>query len=321
MSSTDHRPTAVVTGGAGFLGSHLCRRLIDEGLRVICVDNLVTSSRSNLDEIADRPELTFVHHDVTRPLHVDETVDYVLHFASPASPMDYLELPIQTLKVGSLGTHNTLGLAKAKGARYLLASTSEVYGDPLVHPQPETYWGNVNPVGPRGVYDEAKRFAEAMTMAYHRVHGVDARIVRIFNTYGPRMRMRDGRVVPTFIQQALEGEPLTVFGDGSQTRSFCYVDDLIEGLWRLLRSDLTSPVNLGNPDEMTVLEFARTVIELVGTGSEIAFEPLPVDDPKIRQPDITLAREALDWSPTVDLATGLEKTIEYFRRRLEVAAP
>jgi dTDP-glucose 4,6-dehydratase len=254
-------------------------------------------------------------------LHVDEPVDSVLHFASPASPIDYLELPIQTLKVGSLGTHNTLGLAKAHGARYLLASTSEVYGDPLVHPQPETYWGNVNPVGPRGVYDEAKRFAEAMVMAYHRFHDLDTRIVRIFNTYGPRMRTRDGRVVPTFIQQALAGEPLTVFGDGSQTRSFCYVDDLIEGIWRLHQSDLDHPVNIGNPVEMTVLEFAETILRLTGSTSEIVYRQLPQDDPKIRQPDISLARRELGWEPTVDLAEGLVRTIDYFRDELAELAP
>ncbi len=304
---------SLVTGGAGFLGSHLCERLLAEGHRVVCVDNLITGNRANLEQLHGQPHFRFVEHDVTLPLHVDEEVDNVLHFASPASPIDYLELPIQTLKVGSLGTHNTLGLAKAKGARYLLASTSEVYGDPLVHPQPESYWGNVNPVGPRGVYDEAKRFAEAMVMAYHRVHGLDTRIVRIFNTYGPRMRPRDGRVVPTFIQQALDGEPLTVFGDGSQTRSFCYVDDLVEGIWRLLKSDLTEPVNLGNPEEMTIAGFAHTILELTGSDSPIVFEPLPVDDPKTRQPDIGLARERLGWEPQVALETGLERTIAYFR--------
>ena len=247
---------------------------------------------------------------------IDEPVDNVLHFASPASPIDYLELPIQTLKVGSLGTHNTLGLAKAKSARYLLASTSEVYGDPLVHPQPESYWGNVNPVGPRGVYDEAKRFAEAMVMAYHRVHGLDTRIVRIFNTYGPRMRPHDGRVVPAFIQQAIAGEPLTVFGDGSQTRSFCFVSDLVEGIWRLLGSEVNDPMNLGNPAEMTILEFARAIVDLTGSSSEIAFEPLPTDDPKIRQPDISFAQKELDWEPTVPLKKGLERTIAYFRDRM-----
>ncbi|MDX1503160.1 MAG: UDP-glucuronic acid decarboxylase family protein [Thermoanaerobaculia bacterium] len=305
--------TAVVTGGAGFLGSHLCERLIAEGMRVICVDNLITGNEKNLAGLADEPRFEFRRHDVTRPFEIADRVDFILHFASPASPIDYLELPIQTLKVGSLGTHNTLGLARAKGARYLLASTSEVYGDPLVHPQPESYWGNVNPIGPRGVYDEAKRFAEAMVMAYHRVHGLDTRIVRIFNTYGPRMRPHDGRVVPTFIHQALAGEPLTVFGDGSQTRSFCYVSDLIEGIWRLLQSDFTEPVNVGNPTEMTVLEFARQVIESTGSASRIVFEDLPVDDPKIRQPRIDRAREELGWEPVVELAEGLEKTIAYFR--------
>jgi dTDP-glucose 4,6-dehydratase len=306
----------VVTGGAGFLGSHLCERLLAEGHRVLCVDNLLTGRTDNVAHLLDRPEFRFRHHDVSRPFEVEEEVDCVLHFASPASPIDYLELPIQTLKVGSLGTHNTLGLAKAKRARYLLASTSEVYGDPLVHPQPESYWGHVNPVGPRGVYDEAKRFAEAMTTAYHRFHGLDVRIVRIFNTYGPRMRLRDGRVVPAFIQQALAGEPLTVFGDGSQTRSFCYVDDLIEGIWRLLQSDLTQPCNLGNPHEMTILEFAEIIRAKVGSGSPIVFEPLPEDDPKTRQPDITQARARLGWEPQVTLAQGLESTIEYFRGEL-----
>jgi dTDP-glucose 4,6-dehydratase len=310
----------VVTGGAGFLGSHLCERLLAEGHRVLCVDNLLTGREDNVAHLMGRPDFRFLRHDVTRPFEVEEEVDCVLHFASPASPIDYLELPIQTLKVGSLGTHNTLGLAKAKRARYLLASTSEVYGDPLVHPQAESYWGNVNPVGPRGVYDEAKRFAEAMAMAYHRCHGLEVRIVRIFNTYGPRMRLRDGRVVPAFIQQALQGEPMTVFGDGSQTRSFCYVADLIEGIWRLLRSDLTQPVNIGNPHEMTILEFAETIRAQVGSSSPIAFEPLPVDDPKTRQPDITLARTRLGWEPRVSLAAGLETTIAYFRGELGAKA-
>ena len=294
--------TSLVTGGAGFLGSHLCERLLAEGHRVICVDNLITGNRANIAPLIADERFRFIEHDVTVPLHLDEALDAVLHFASPASPIDYLELPIQTLKVGSLGTHNALGLAKAKGARFLLASTSEVYGDPLVHPQPESYWGNVNPVGPRGVYDEAKRFAEAMTMAYHRSHGLDTRIVRIFNTYGPRMRPRDGRVVPTFIQQALDGEPLTVFGDGSQTRSFCYVDDLVEGICRLLRSDTSEPVNIGNPHEMTILEFAQQVLELTGGSGSIRHQALPVDDPKIRQPDISRAREILGWEPQVPLA-------------------
>jgi dTDP-glucose 4,6-dehydratase len=307
---------ALITGGAGFLGSHLCERLLAEGHRVTCVDNLITGRTGNISHLAGRDDFRFLRHDVTRPFEIDEEIDFVLHFASPASPIDYLELPIQTLKVGSLGTHNTLGLAKAKGARYLLASTSEVYGDPLVHPQPETYWGNVNPVGPRGVYDEAKRFAEAMAMAYHRYHGLDVRIVRIFNTYGPRMRLRDGRVVPAFVQQALAGEPMTVFGDGSQTRSFCFVDDLVEGIFRLLMSDVTTPVNIGNPHEMTILDFARIIREKTGSRSPIVFRPLPVDDPKTRQPDITLARTRLGWEPKVALPDGLETTIRYFRSAL-----
>jgi dTDP-glucose 4,6-dehydratase len=304
---------AVVTGGAGFLGSHLCERLLAEGHAVVCVDNLITGKRENVAHLAGRSDFEFVLHDVSTPIEIDGPVDFVLHFASPASPIDYLELPIQTLKVGSLGTHNALGLAKAKGARYLLASTSEVYGDPLVHPQPESYWGNVNPVGPRGVYDEAKRFAEAMTMAYHRVHGLDTRIVRIFNTYGPRMRPRDGRVVPAFIQQALAGEPMTVFGDGGQTRSFCYVDDLIEGIFRLLMSAEVMPTNIGNPHEMTILQFAERIKALTGSSSAIDFRPLPEDDPKTRQPDIAKARAILGWEPRVPLDDGLGRTIEYFR--------
>ncbi|NHZ73408.1 MAG: NAD-dependent epimerase/dehydratase family protein [Nitrospirae bacterium] len=305
--------TSLVTGGAGFLGSHLCERLLQEGHKVVCVDNLLTGKLENIESLIDRDDFQFIEHDVTRPFEVNVDLDNVLHFASPASPMDYLELPIQTLKVGSLGTHNTLGLAMAKEARYLLASTSEVYGDPLVHPQPETYWGNVNPVGPRGVYDEAKRFAEAMVMAYHRYHGLETRIVRIFNTYGPRMRLKDGRVVPAFVQQALLGEPLTVFGDGSQTRSFCYVNDLVEGIWRLLGSDTSDPVNIGNPHEMTILEFGQRIIEATRSKSEFTFVELPVDDPKTRQPDITRAREILDWSPQVELKDGLGSTIDYFR--------
>jgi dTDP-glucose 4,6-dehydratase len=306
----------VVTGGAGFLGSHLCERLIVEGHRVVCVDNLVTGRTDNIQHLIGREDFQFIQHDVSNPFFVEGQVDNVLHFASPASPVDYLELPIQTLKVGSLGTHNSLGLAKAKGARFLLASTSEVYGDPKEHPQTESYWGNVNPVGPRGVYDEAKRFAEAMAMAYHRTHGLEVRIVRIFNTYGPRMRLRDGRVVPAFLQQALTGEPMTVFGEGRQTRSFCYVDDLVEGIWRLLNSDLATPCNIGNPHEMTILEFAETIRDAVGSDSEIEFKPLPVDDPQTRQPDITLARTRLGWEPKVTLAQGLESTVEYFRRAL-----
>jgi dTDP-glucose 4,6-dehydratase len=306
---------ALVTGGAGFLGSHLCERLLDDGLEVVCMDNLITGSITNVEQLFGRDGFVFVHHDVTNFIHVAGRLDCILHFASPASPIDYLKLPIQTLKVGSLGTHKALGLAKATGARFLLASTSEVYGDPLVHPQPESYWGNVNPVGPRGVYDEAKRFAEALTMAYQRHHGVETRIVRIFNTYGPRMRTGDGRVVPTFINQALDGEPLTVFGDGSQTRSFCFVDDLIDGIVRLLWSDWNEPMNIGNPSEMTVLEFAREIVRVTGSGSEVVFEPLPVDDPKVRQPDVTLARETLGWEPKVSLAAGLRRTIDWFAAR------
>ncbi len=306
--------TAVVTGGAGFLGSHLCDRLLTEGHRVLCVDNFVTGSSRNIAHLTERDDFRFIEHDVSEHIAIDEDVDYILHFASPASPIDYLELPIQTLKVGSRGTHNCLGLALAKGARLLLASTSEVYGDPLVHPQPETYWGNVNPVGPRGVYDEAKRFAEAMVMAYHRVHGVETRIVRIFNTYGPRMRPHDGRVVPAFIQQALTGDPLTVFGDGSQTRSFCFVDDLIEGIHRLLMSDHSDPTNIGNPHEMTILQFAERIVELTDSGSRVEFKDLPIDDPKTRQPDISMARAHLDaWGPQVLLDDGLARTIDYFR--------
>jgi dTDP-glucose 4,6-dehydratase len=308
---------AVITGGAGFLGSHLCERLLAEGCRVVCVDNLITGKRANIAHLAEDGRFEFVEHDVSRPFEIEGDVDYVLHFASPASPIDYLELPIQTLKVGSLGTHNTLGLARVKQARYLLASTSEVYGDPLVHPQPESYWGNVNPVGPRGVYDEAKRFAEATAMAYHRYHDLEVRIVRIFNTYGPRMRPRDGRVVPAFIQQCLTGEPLSVFGDGGQTRSFCYVDDLVEGIHRLLMSDLGTPCNIGNPEEMTIRQFADAVLAATGSASEIVHEPLPEDDPKVRQPDITLARARLGWEPKVPLAEGLRRTVEHFRERLE----
>jgi dTDP-glucose 4,6-dehydratase len=305
---------AVITGGAGFLGSHLCERLLAEGHRVVCVDNLVTGRTDNIAHLLDRADFQFIRHDVSRPFEIEGDVEYILHFASPASPIDYLELPIQTLKVGSLGTHNALGLAKAKKARFLLASTSEVYGDPKEHPQKESYWGNVNPVGPRGVYDEAKRFAEAMAMAYHRAHGLEVRIVRIFNTYGPRMRLRDGRVVPAFVQQALHNEPMTVFGEGKQTRSFCYVDDLVEGIWRLLNSDLREPCNIGNPHEMTILEFAETIRAAVGSTSEILFKPLPVDDPQTRRPDITRARTVLGWEPKVTLAEGLESTIGYFRQ-------
>ncbi len=303
----------VVTGGAGFLGSHLCDRLLAEGHEVIAIDNLLTGNPRNIAHLAPEKRFRFLRHDITHFIFVDGPVDAVMHFASPASPIDYLELPIQTLKVGSLGTHNALGLAMAKGARFLLASTSECYGDPLVHPQPETYWGNVNPIGPRGVYDEAKRFAEAMTMAYQRHHGVATRIVRIFNTYGERMRPRDGRVVPALISQALVGEPMTVFGDGSQTRSFCYVSDLVEGIYRLLLSEEKEPVNIGNPAELTVLDFAKTIQKLTNTKSEIVYRPLPEDDPKVRQPDITKARAKLGWEPKVKLEEGLGRTIEYFR--------
>ena len=306
----------VITGGAGFLGSHLCERFLAEGWRVLCVDSLLTGSEENVAHLRAEEGFEFLKHDVTKFIEVEGPVAAILHFASPASPIDYLELPIQTLKVGSLGTHNALGLAHAKGARFLLASTSECYGDPLVHPQTEDYWGNVNPVGPRGVYDEAKRFAEAMTMAYHRYHGVETRIVRIFNTYGPRMRLNDGRALPAFMSQALRGEPLTIFGDGSQTRSFCYVDDLVEGIWRLLAADYAKPVNIGNPREMTILEFAEEVLKLTGSRSELTFHELPEDDPKVRQPDISLARELLGWEPVVELTDGLERTLDGFRSQM-----
>lgn len=307
----------LITGAAGFLGSHLAERFLDEGCEVIGVDNFLTGSRENIALLQENPRFTFIQQNVSNPLFVRGELDGVLHFASPASPVDYLELPIQTLKVGSLGTLHTLGLAMAHRARFLLASTSEVYGDPLVHPQPESYWGNVNPVGPRGVYDEAKRFAEALTMAYHRHHGVDTRIVRIFNTYGPRMRPGDGRVVSNFIVQALRGEPLTVYGDGSQTRSFCYVSDEVEGIFRLFQSDICDPVNIGNPNEFTVGELARIVLEETGSASAVHHLPLPEDDPKVRQPDIRVARERLGWEPRVDLRTGLQRTIPYFREVLE----
>jgi dTDP-glucose 4,6-dehydratase len=306
----------LITGGAGFLGSHLCERFLEEGDEVICVDNLSTGSPDNVAHLFANRRFSFIQQDVTNYIYVKGPLDAILHFASPASPVDYLELPIPTLKVGSLGTHKALGLAKEKGARFLLASTSEVYGDPLVHPQAEDYWGHVNPIGPRGVYDEAKRFAEALTMAYHRAHGLETRIVRIFNTHGPRMRLNDGRVVPNFISQALRGEPLTVYGDGRQTRSFCYVSDLVEGMVRLLRSDYTEPVNCGNPTEVSILEFANRIKALTGSASEIVFRPLPVDDPKIRQPDIGLARRLLGWEPRVSLEEGLGRTIEYFRQAL-----
>ena len=302
----------LVTGGAGFLGSHLCDFLLAHGCDVVCMDNLLTGSLDNIAHIQD-PRFIFVEYDVTNFITIKGDLDYVLHFASPASPIDYLELPIQTLKVGSLGTYRALGLAKARGARFLLASTSEVYGDPLVHPQREDYWGNVNPVGPRGVYDEAKRFAEAITMAYHRFHQVDSRIVRIFNTYGSRMRLTDGRAIPTFIRQALRGEPLTMYGDGSQTRSFTYVSDLIEGIWRLMHAPVNDPVNIGNPREMTLLELAKHVLRATGSRSEIVFRPLPTDDPKVRQPDIGKARRVLGWVPTVELEEGLARTVEWCR--------
>ncbi|MGE5400347.1 MAG: UDP-glucuronic acid decarboxylase family protein [Ignavibacteriales bacterium] len=311
-----NKKTSVVTGGAGFLGSHLCDKLLNEGHKVICIDNLITGNVDNISHLFGNENFTFVKHDVTNYIHVPGKVDYILHFASPASPIDYLQLPIQTLKVGSLGTHKALGLAKEKKARFLLASTSETYGDPAIHPQKEDYWGNVNPVGPRGVYDEAKRFAEAMTMAYHRYHQVETRIVRIFNTYGPRMRLHDGRALPAFISQALKGEDITVFGDGSQTRSFCYVSDLIDGIFKLLMSDEVYPVNIGNPSEITIKEFAEEVQKLTGTTSKIIYTELPVDDPKVRRPDISKARAILKWEPKVDREEGLQKTFEYFQSRI-----
>jgi dTDP-glucose 4,6-dehydratase len=303
----------LITGAAGFLGSHLCDRFIKEGYHVIGMDNLITGDLRNIEHLFHLEQFEFYNHDVSKFVHVPGQLDYILHFASPASPIDYLKIPIQTLKVGSLGTHNLLGLAKSKGARILVASTSEVYGDPTVHPQNEDYWGNVNPIGPRGVYDEAKRFQEAITMAYHTYHGVETRIVRIFNTYGPRMRLNDGRVLPAFIGQALRGEDLTIFGDGSQTRSFCYVDDLVEGIYRLLLSDYAYPVNVGNPDEITIAEFAEEIIKLTGTTQKVIYKPLPVDDPKQRQPDITRARSILAWEPKVDRAEGLRITYDYFK--------
>jgi len=309
---------SVVTGGAGFLGSHLCDRLLAEGHRVICIDNLVTGDVSNISHLLGNKQFQFVHHDITNYIFIDGPVHNVLHFASPASPIDYLKLPIQTLKVGSLGTHKALGLAKAKNARFLLASTSEVYGDPLLHPQDESYWGNVNPIGYRGVYDEAKRFAEAMTMAYQRYHGIETRIVRIFNTYGPRMRINDGRAIPAFISQALQGEPVTVFGSGTQTRSVCYVDDLIDGIYRLLSSSVKEPVNIGNPDELPILELAKEIIELTHSGSKIVFKSLPEDDPKIRQPEISKARALLGWEPKILRREGLKRTIDYFQERVSI---
>jgi dTDP-glucose 4,6-dehydratase len=309
-------PTSVVTGGAGFLGSHLCDRLIAEGHGVICIDNLITGSTDNIAHLAGHGQFKFIQYDVTNYLFVEGDVDYIFHFASPASPIDYLKLPIQTLKVGSLGTHKALGLAKAKGAAFLLASTSEVYGDPLLHPQPESYWGNVNPVGPRGVYDEAKRFAEAMTMAYHRYHKLDTRIARIFNTYGERMRIDDGRAIPAFMSQALRKEEVTVFGDGKQTRSICYVSDLIDGIYRLMMSDYNLPVNLGNPEEISMEALAREIIEFAGSGSRVVLKPLPEDDPKVRQPDIANARKILKWEPKVSRHDGLRRTLGYFKQKL-----
>jgi dTDP-glucose 4,6-dehydratase len=304
----------LITGGAGFLGSHLCDRFIAEGFHVIAMDNLITGNLANIEHLFHLKQFEFYNHDVSKFVHVPGELDYILHFASPASPIDYLKLPIQTLKVGSLGTHNLLGLAKSKKARFLIASTSEVYGDPLVHPQNEDYWGNVNPIGPRGVYDEAKRFQEAITMAYHTYHGLETRIVRIFNTYGPRMRLDDGRVLPAFIGQALRGESLTAFGDGSQTRSFCYVSDLVEGIYRLLLSDYPFPVNIGNPGEITINQFAEEILAITGSQSKVIYKPLPKDDPKQRQPDISRAREILGWEPLIGRAEGLKKTLEYFKK-------
>jgi dTDP-glucose 4,6-dehydratase len=306
----------LITGGAGFIGSHLGDRFLSEGHEVVCLDNLLTGTTDNIAHLAGNPQFLFIQHDVTNYIFVDGKVDAILHFASPASPVDYLIYPIQTLKVGSLGTHKALGLAKEKKARFLLASTSEVYGDPQVHPQTEDYWGNVNPIGPRGVYDEAKRFAEAMTMAYHRTHGVDTRIARIFNTYGPRMRLDDGRVVPTFILQALRGEDLTVYGDGLQTRSFCFVDDLVEGIVRLLFSQETDPVNLGNPSEFSIMEFSREILEITGSRSPVVHKPLPVDDPRVRQPNISRAQQILGWTPQVTLQEGIRRTVPYFQEKL-----
>lgn len=317
--SAPRKKRMLITGGAGFLGSHLADRAIKEGYQVIVMDNLLTGDMANIEHHIGNPDFQFVLHDITEYVHVAGELDYILHFASPASPKDYLNLPIQTLKVGSLGTHKILGLAKAKGARMLIASTSEVYGDPLVHPQDEEYWGNVNPIGYRGVYDEAKRFMEAITMAYHRYHGVDTRIVRIFNTYGPRMRLDDGRALPAFVGQALRGEDITVFGDGSQTRSFCYVDDEVDGIFRLLHSDYHYPMNIGNPDEVSILEFAQEIIALTGTESKVVFNPLPEDDPKVRQPNIDLARKLLGWEPKIPRSEGLKITVDFFQRKLKNA--
>jgi dTDP-glucose 4,6-dehydratase len=310
----------VITGAAGFIGSHLAEALLDRGHSVVGIDNLLTGDTANIAHFANR-DFTFIKHDVTNYIYIEGPVDFVLHWASPASPIDYLELPIPTLKVGALGTHKALGLAKAKNAKFLIASTSEVYGDPLEHPQRETYWGNVNPIGPRGVYDEAKRFAEAMTVAYHRYHGVDAKIVRIFNTYGPRMRVNDGRAVPAFMSQALRNEDVTIFGDGSQTRSFCYVSDLVDGIIKLMHSKTNDPVNIGNPHEMTIEEIAKTIVRMTGSKSKLVYKPLPTDDPKVRQPDITRARTILGWEPKVSLEQGLTSTIAYFRQKLGVTAP
>lgn len=306
-------PTCLITGGAGFIGSHLCDRLLEEGYRVVCMDNLITGKVSNIAHLEGKTNFRFIKHDVTKYIDLDKDIDYVLHFASPASPVDYLKFPIQTLKVGSLGTHNALGLAKAKNARFLLASTSEVYGDPLINPQREDYWGNVNPIGPRGVYDESKRFAEALTLAYHRTHKIDVKIARIFNTHGPRMRKEDGRAIPNFINQALNGESLTVFGDGSQTRSFCYISDLIEGIYKLMLSDLNEPVNLGNPQELSILDLAEAIISLTKSQSQVVYKNLPVDDPKVRRPDIARAKKELDWEPKVTFEEGLRKTIDWFK--------
>ena len=316
MDAPSLKPTSVITGGSGFLGSHLSDRLLKEGHRVIAIDNLITGNAANIEHLAGNPDFKFIRHDVTEYIFVPGKVDYVWHFASPASPIDYLKIPIPTLKVGSLGTHNALGLAREKGATFLLASTSECYGDPLIHPQTEDYWGNVNPIGPRGVYDEAKRFAEAITMAYHRFHQMNTHIVRIFNTYGPRMRLNDGRVVPAFIGQALTGEPMTIFGDGSQTRSFCFVSDLIDGIFRLMMSDFHEPVNIGNPREMTIRQFGEEIRRITGTTSQIEHKPLPVDDPKVRQPDISRARKVLGWEPKVDFDKGISETIEFFRGKV-----
>ena len=306
--------TVLLTGGAGFIGSHLCKFLLNKQYKVICIDNFITGNPANIASLENNPNFSFMQHDITKFIDIKEDVNYVLHFASPASPVDYKNFPIQTLKVGSLGTHNALGVAKTKGAKFLLASTSEIYGDPLIHPQPESYWGNVNPIGPRGVYDEAKRFAEALSLAYHRVHKIDVKIVRIFNTYGPNMRHHDGRAIPAFIDQALSGEPLAVFGDGSQTRSFCYISDLIEGIYKLMVSPLNEPVNLGNPKEMSILELANTIKALTKSESKIVFKELPIDDPKVRQPDITRAKKELNWRPRIKLEEGLKTTIEWFKK-------